>query len=184
MADVINWIEIALNAVIAFIVAIGVGLYIRFKVKPKIEEIYEYNREYRIRSIVMILELSDWNMEKLFEILEQNNCVGAKFLRVNLSPEELEETKERAYRLKLAYDDVYERIAEAKQYVSGDELLLFLDFIEFSKIFADELSAEKYNPQWIRRRGIVAKKLIKYFQEFFTEDFVKKWEDVECSRLQ
>lgn len=184
----VNWEELTLNILISVIIsailAFIIARHFKLNVKPKIEEIYEYNREFRIHNISSILEFSDWNMQEIFDVLEQNNCVGAEFRHVNLSKELLEKMKERVFRLNQAYDDVYKRIEEAGQYTAGDELFLFLDFMTNSKAFAEELSKEKYNPQYLRRRGKNAKKLIEHFREFFSEDFIKKWDDIEGPRLE
>lgn len=184
----VNWEELTLNILISVIIsailAFIIARHFKLNVKPKIEEIYEYNREFRIHNISSILEFSDWNMQEIFDVLEQNNCVGAEFRHVNLSKELLEKMKERVFRLNQAYDDVYKRIEEAGQYTAGDELFLFLDFITNSKAFAEALSKEEYNPQYLRRRGKNAKKLIEHFREFFSEDFIKKWDDIEGPRLK
>lgn len=184
----VNWEELTLNILISVIIsailAFIIARHFKLNVKPKIEEIYEYNREFRIHNISSILEFSDWNMQEIFDVLEQNNCVGAEFRYVNLSKELLEKMKERVFRLNQAYDDVYKRIEEAGQYTAGDELFLFLDFMTNSKAFAEALSKEEYNPQYLRRRGKNVKKLIEHFREFFSEDFIKKWDDIEDSRLE
>ena len=124
------------------------------------------------------------NMLDLFKILEQNNCTGDEFLYVNLSNDASQQVSYNLTNLKTAYDDVYNRIAEAKQYVAGEELLLFLDFINYSVAFADELNCGNYNPQYLRRRGKMAKLLVSRFREFFTEDFCKKWDEIEESCLE
>lgn len=184
----VNWEELTLNILISVIIsailAFIIARHFKLNVKPKIEEIYEYNREFRIHNISSILEFSDWNMQEIFDVLEQNNCVGAEFRYVNLSKELLEKMKERVFRLNQAYDDVYKRIEEAGQYTAGDELFLFLDFMTNSKAFTEALSKEEYNPQYLRHRGKNAKKLIEHFREFFSEDFIKKWDDIEDSRLE
>lgn len=184
----VNWEELTLNILISVIIsailAFIIARHFKLNVKPKIEEIYEYNREFRIHNISSILEFSDWNMQEIFDVLEQNNCVGAEFRYVNLSKELLEKMKERVFRLNQAYDDVYKRIEEAGQYTAGDELFLFLDFMTNSKAFAEALSKEEYNPQYLRHRGKNVKKLIEHFREFFSEDFIKKWDDIEDSRLE
>lgn len=184
----VNWEELTLNILISVIISGTLSFFVarhfKLNVKPKIEEIYEYNREFRIHNISSILEFSDWNMKEIFDVLEQNNCVGTEFRHVNLSDELLENIKERVFRLDQAYDDVYKRIEEAGQYAAGDELFLFLDFMTNSKAFAEDLSKEKYNPQYLRRRGKNAKKLVEHFREFFSRDFIKKWDDIEDSRLE
>lgn len=123
-------------------------------------------------------------MTEIFGFLEHNNYVGDSFRQLNLSKDAKTRMDERAFRLRQAYDDIYKLIADSKQYVAGDERLVFLDFINYSMVFAEELRDEKYNPQYLRRRGKTAKLLMERFENYFTKDFVKQWKELDESRLE
>jgi len=68
----VNWVEISLNAFIAFIVASGVATYIRFKVKPKHEEVFEHNRNANLMMVFGLLNRLDMNFGSFVRDFEQS----------------------------------------------------------------------------------------------------------------
>jgi hypothetical protein len=70
--DGVNWIEVGLNACISSLVAIVVAAYVRFKVKPKHEEVFEHNRTEEIIRIFSTIDLVDLHIGEVFDLFETN----------------------------------------------------------------------------------------------------------------
>ena len=66
----LEWDNILANAFISFIVAVGVGLYIRYKVKPKHEEVFDHNRNDAIKTIFSFIQQSDSDFVRLIDTIE------------------------------------------------------------------------------------------------------------------
>ena len=65
------WQTVLLNTVLSIIVAFGVGLYIRYNIKPKNEIVFEHNRNEEIIRIFSNLNMFDLHFRFFFEDLEK-----------------------------------------------------------------------------------------------------------------
>ena len=61
---------VLVNAVLSIVVALGVGLYIRFKVKPKREIVFEDNRKDNVNRVCNILNFFDSSFEHVYKGFE------------------------------------------------------------------------------------------------------------------
>lgn len=68
--DLINWWEVFANAAVSLLVAAIVALYIRFKVKPKHEIVFEHNRNEEIKRIFTTLHFLDFHFKNFIDHIE------------------------------------------------------------------------------------------------------------------
>jgi len=66
----IEWDTVVVNAFLSLTVAVGVGLYIRYRVKPKHEEVFEHNRNEEIIGIFNTIDLLDFHFQNFLDDLE------------------------------------------------------------------------------------------------------------------
>jgi len=67
----VEWDTVVLNTVLSIVVAVVVGLYIRFKVKPKHEDVFEHNRNVEFKRIFNTIHFFDFHFENFVNYLER-----------------------------------------------------------------------------------------------------------------
>jgi len=67
----VEWETVAVNTILSLTVAFLVGLYIRYKIKPKHEEVFEHNRNEEFRRIFDTINLFDIHFEFFLNDLER-----------------------------------------------------------------------------------------------------------------
>lgn len=192
----INWEQIIISSLISVtisgVTSYVIAYYFRKKVKPKIEKIYEENREYRITEIAIILQSSHDRMGMIFAFLERNNLVKNEFHKFNMVKQSfntsdvfyLDEFAKFAYDLQQDCIDIYNKINDAKQYIVGQELHYFLEYVHLSQLFVDELTSGNFNPEWLQKRAISAKYILERYSDYFSKDFVDDWDNILSMRMR
>lgn len=66
-----NWWDVFANASVSFLVAVIVGVIIRFKLKPKHEEVFEHNRNVNLMMVFGLLNNLDFQFEQFIIIFEK-----------------------------------------------------------------------------------------------------------------
>ena len=106
----LEWDNITANAIISFIVATGVGLYIRYKVKPKHEEVFEHNRNDAIKNIFDFIHRSDNHFVRFTNSIETEMGPITK-TRDTVTPKPtIEKLPDGGQLMKFTYDDTQKRM--------------------------------------------------------------------------
>lgn len=69
--ELVDWWNVTASAAVSFLVAVIVGVIIRFKLKPKHEEVFEHNRNVNLMMVFGILSRLDFQFEGFITIFEQ-----------------------------------------------------------------------------------------------------------------
>lgn len=183
---------VLVNTILSIVVAVGVGLYIRYKVKPRHEIVFEHNRDIEFQRIFSTIHFLDFHFGIFCEDLERE-MGPIKKEQDSLTPKprvrnlpdggQLIEYSAEQTKIKMKFDKLIPRLQNNYEHIKNNGEIIRKDYARllshiehsFLKDILDYVFDTSYYAEWAQRdylmndlrfkRMKLAKKIIKFLQK-------------------
>jgi len=112
------------------IVGFSIAFFVRFGIKPKIETVYEENRNARLRGLLISVNTASSRFDDMYAIFEsQENFVADEEMAYNLTINQVETLRMISRDAKRDFDDIRDKIDFLLFHHTFDELETILNYL-------------------------------------------------------
>lgn len=166
------------TVLVVFIIVIGLGLYFRHATKPRIEQVYESNRNYVINGMLNDIYIMDRFMGHVFELLDNKKGFDPHDERQLFNFSQKEDDKIRSYYSQThRISDAFKKFSDYNVHLKQEEYEVLINYVYFSDQFVESLlkPREEYVKDYLEQRKKYAKQILKLFDGYLTKDFKSSW---------